>query len=216
MKSDEGQVNGHSGQLGVAISGDGRFVAFDSGASLVPEDTNSDTDVYVRDRLLGRVPHDYDVATSAPPEAVRSLFARTVPVGMQFGVVLVLLGEERFEVATFRADDAYVDGHVTFVAPRVSGQVARVLVEDNNRVRKGDLLVQLDREPFEVQLRIAQAAVDAAQSDLANAEAQARGLIGQARSMRFGLEHAIELVDNQVALLNAKLATLKEGARRVG
>jgi poly(A) polymerase len=64
----------------------------------------------VRDRLLGRTPEDYDVATSAPPEAVRALFARTVPVGMQFGVVLVLLGEERVEVATFRADDAYVDG----------------------------------------------------------------------------------------------------------
>src|SRR5262245_37155208 len=64
----------------------------------------------VRDRLLGREPQDYDVATSAPPETVRKLFARTVPVGMQFGVVLVMLGAERFEVATFRADDAYVDG----------------------------------------------------------------------------------------------------------
>jgi poly(A) polymerase len=64
----------------------------------------------VRDRLLGRTPEDFDVATSAPPEVVRALFSRTVPVGMQFGVVLVLLGDERFEVATFRADDAYVDG----------------------------------------------------------------------------------------------------------
>jgi poly(A) polymerase len=64
----------------------------------------------VRDRLLGRTPADYDVATSAPPELVRALFPRTVPVGVQFGVVLVLLGDERVEVATFRADDAYVDG----------------------------------------------------------------------------------------------------------
>jgi poly(A) polymerase len=64
----------------------------------------------VRDRLLGREPLDYDVATSAPPEVVRALFSRTVPVGLQFGVVLVLLGDERVEVATFRADDAYVDG----------------------------------------------------------------------------------------------------------
>jgi poly(A) polymerase len=64
----------------------------------------------VRDRLLGRTPADYDVATSAPPEVVRALFPRTVPVGVQFGVVLVLLGDERVEVATFRADDAYVDG----------------------------------------------------------------------------------------------------------
>ncbi|HLK11611.1 MAG TPA: CCA tRNA nucleotidyltransferase [Candidatus Binatia bacterium] len=64
----------------------------------------------VRDRLLGRVPADYDVATAAPPEAVQRLFPRTVPVGAQFGVILVLHGGGRFEVATFRSDDAYVDG----------------------------------------------------------------------------------------------------------
>ena len=64
----------------------------------------------VRDHLLGREPLDYDVATSAPPEAVRALFRRTVPVGEQFGVILVLEHGARFEVATFRSDDAYVDG----------------------------------------------------------------------------------------------------------
>jgi len=64
----------------------------------------------VRDALLGRAPLDYDVATSAPPEAVRGLFARTVPVGVQFGVILVMESGVSFEVATFRSDDAYVDG----------------------------------------------------------------------------------------------------------
>ena len=64
----------------------------------------------VRDRLLGREPLDYDVATSAPPEDVQGLFRRTVPVGVQFGVVLVVERGMRFEVATFRSDDAYVDG----------------------------------------------------------------------------------------------------------
>jgi len=64
----------------------------------------------VRDRLLGRAPLDFDVATSAAPEAVQALFRRTVPVGVQFGVVLVVEGGARFEVATFRSDDAYVDG----------------------------------------------------------------------------------------------------------
>ena len=64
----------------------------------------------VRDQLLGRTPLDYDIATSAPPEAVRTLFRRTIPVGVQFGVIVVLEGGERFEVATFRSDDAYVDG----------------------------------------------------------------------------------------------------------
>lgn len=64
----------------------------------------------VRDRLLGRTPLDFDVATSARPELVRRLFRRTVPVGVRFGVVVVLESGCRVEVATFRSDDAYVDG----------------------------------------------------------------------------------------------------------
>jgi poly(A) polymerase len=64
----------------------------------------------VRDQLLGREPLDFDVATSAPPDAVRALFPRTVPVGAQFGVILVVQDGIPFEVATFRSDDAYVDG----------------------------------------------------------------------------------------------------------
>jgi poly(A) polymerase len=64
----------------------------------------------VRDQLLGREPLDFDVATSAPPEVVRTLFSRTVPVGAKFGVILVIEQGLPFEVATFRSDDAYVDG----------------------------------------------------------------------------------------------------------
>ena len=64
----------------------------------------------VRDRLLGRVPSDFDIATDAPAEKVQQLFPRTVPVGVQFGVVLVILDGQSFEVATFRADAVYLDG----------------------------------------------------------------------------------------------------------
>src|SRR3974377_1397137 len=53
---------------------------------------------------------------------------------------------------TISTEDAYVNGNVTYVAPRVSGQVMKVLVNDNNRVKKGDLLVQLDKEPYEIQM----------------------------------------------------------------
>jgi len=109
---------------------------------------------------------------------------------------------------TVSTDDAYVNGHLTFVAPRVSSQVKRVLVEDNNRVRKGDILVELDKEPFAVQVNIAQSAVDAAQADVTVADAQARALTGQTRGLRFGLERAIEDVDNQIALLHSRVATL--------
>src|SRR5689334_777843 len=68
-------------------------------------------------------------------------------------------------------NDAYVNGHVTFVAPRVAGQVTRVLVDDNNYVHKGDLLVELDPEPFQVQLEIAKAALVAAEADFVAAQA---------------------------------------------
>ena len=110
---------------------------------------------------------------------------------------------------TVSTDDAYVNGHVTFVAARIPGQVTRVLVDDNNRVQKGDLLVQLDKEPYQVQVNIAQAAVDAAQADLVSALAQTRALAGQARSLRFDLDRAIEDVDNQIALLRSKVAGLE-------
>jgi membrane fusion protein (multidrug efflux system) len=111
-------------------------------------------------------------------------------------------------LSTVSTDDAYVNGHVTFVAPRVAGRVVRLLVDDNNRVRKGDLLVKIDKEPYQVQVNIAQAAVTAARANLVTAQAEVRGAEGQARSLRFNLERAIEDVDNRVALLRSKVAIL--------
>ena len=110
---------------------------------------------------------------------------------------------------TISTDDAYVSGHVTFVAPRVPGQVVRVLVDDNNRVHTGDLLVALDKEPYEVEVKIAEAAVASAQADLVAAQATVRGLEGMARSQRFALEHASEDLHNQVAELQARVASLQ-------
>ncbi len=64
----------------------------------------------VRDYLLHIPPMDIDIATSALPAEIRSLFERTVAVGAKFGVVIVLLPEGMFEVATFRHDGPYLDG----------------------------------------------------------------------------------------------------------
>ena len=64
----------------------------------------------VRDMLLGKAPQDYDIATDARPEAIQSIFPETVPVGAQFGVILVLVEGEPFEVASFRHDGPYLDG----------------------------------------------------------------------------------------------------------
>jgi membrane fusion protein (multidrug efflux system) len=111
-------------------------------------------------------------------------------------------------LTTVSTDDAYVNGHVTFVAARVPGQVSRVLVDDNNHVKKGDLLVELDKEPYQVEVALKKAAVDIAVADLESAKANVRGVEARARSQRWKLQHAIEDVENQVALLHAKVAAL--------
>ncbi len=110
---------------------------------------------------------------------------------------------------TVSTDDAYVNGYVTLVAPRVPGQVARVLVHDNYRVKKGDLLVQLDREPYQVQVDLKKAAVVNAEADIKAARAQVRGILAQAGSQRWKLQKSIEGVDDSVALLRARVAALR-------
>ena len=68
------------------------------------------------------VPEDYDIATDARPEDITNIFKRTVPVGIHYGVVLVIENGFEFEVATFRSDGTYTDGRhpdtVTFCDAR--------------------------------------------------------------------------------------------------
>ena len=76
----------------------------------------------VRDMLMGNVPEDYDIATDARPDDIINIFERTVPVGIHYGVVLVIENGFEFEVATFRSDGTYTDGRhpdtVTFCDAR--------------------------------------------------------------------------------------------------
>lgn len=81
----------------------------------------------VRDQLLGIEAKDFDVATSAKPEEVQQLFPRVTDVtGKCFGVVRVLVGDESYEVATFRQDGPYQDGRhpesVRFATPEEDAQ----------------------------------------------------------------------------------------------
>ncbi len=63
----------------------------------------------VRDTLLGREPHDWDVTTSAGTEEVEALFEKTVPTGVRYGTVTVIMDGVAVEVTTFRLDGAYRD-----------------------------------------------------------------------------------------------------------
>lgn len=69
----------------------------------------------VRDMLLGITPKDFDIATSATPEEIEALgkegiFEKTIPVGKQFGVMIVVVDGHHFEIATFRSDADSSDG----------------------------------------------------------------------------------------------------------
>jgi poly(A) polymerase len=65
---------------------------------------------WVRDFLLGYPSDDIDIATNAPPETIQALFSHTVPIGIAFGIILVIIEDHQIEVATFRRDLAYQDG----------------------------------------------------------------------------------------------------------
>lgn len=74
----------------------------------------------VRDSILGRIPDDWDITTSAKPEEVKALFRRTIDTGLQHGTVTVMLDKEGYEVTTYRIDGIYEDSRhpkeVTFTA----------------------------------------------------------------------------------------------------
>src|SRR5580700_7777017 len=142
-------------------------------------------------------------APAGPPVRRRKLLLIALVAAALIVVCVFGIPWIRLVFTTVSTDDAYVNGHVTFVAPRVGGQISRVLVDDNYRVHKGDLLAGLDKEPYQVAVAEKKAAVDIANADLQAATAMARSIEAQARGNRWKLQRAVEDVDNQIALLRA-------------
>ena len=74
----------------------------------------------IRDSILGRVPDDWDITTSAKPEDIKKLFKKTIDTGIEHGTVTVMLQGEGFEVTTYRIDGEYEDSRhpkeVTFTS----------------------------------------------------------------------------------------------------
>ena len=152
-------------------------------------------------------------AQTIPPPDRQSRRRRRLLMGVLGALILAAIGILgipwiRLTLNTVSTDDAYVNGHVTFVAPRVSGQISRILVDDNYRVRKAELLAELDKEPFQIAVSQKKAAVDTAEADLQAAKAEARSIEAEARSRRWKLQRAVEDLDNQIALLHARVAAL--------
>lgn len=69
-------------------------------------------------------------------------------------------------------DDAFVEGHIITVAPRVAGPVEKLLIEDNQEVKKGDLLLEIDSKDYEAKLKQSKAKLEEARAALINADNQ--------------------------------------------
>ena len=114
----------------------------------------------------------------------------------------------RYALDTVSTDDAFVSGHITNVSPRIQDVVTEVLVDQNDRVEPGTLLVLLDREPFELALEQSQASVDEARANVVQARAQVRSQIARARGAYYARENAQENLRRQIATLHAQFAAL--------
>ena len=100
------------------------------------------------------------------------------------GVVAGLVYYQRFVAPFESTDNAFIEAHIAPIAPQVPGRVARLYIEDNQEVKKGDLLLQIDPGDYEARRAQAAAAVVAAQSQHEQAKAQfavAQTLEDQAR-----------------------------------
>jgi len=129
----------------------------------------------VENHTIPAAPDSETHSAEAPPSHRGSEFFRRRPRARMFIIIaaVVLLAGTYFAWRYFSSyestDDAQVDGHLMPLSSRISGYVLKVNVDDNQEVKAGDVLVEIDPRDYQV-------AVDQARADAANAEATARSL----------------------------------------
>ena len=159
-----------------------------------------------------------EAGTSRPAPARRSAGGRWL--GRLVLLALVVLGvaaahhylypRAMLALNTVSTDDAYVNSHLTHVAPRIAENVRDVRVDTNDFVKKGELLIVLDDALWKVHVRQAQAALLSAHRSRDVAIAKARSTVSAARANRFKLASTMSDVKNQVAGLRVAVARLNE------
>ena len=170
---------------------------------------------------------DKTAANPAPPKPPSRLRRRLIVLGVAAVVLtaLAVFGVPwlRHYLTHVSTDDAYVNGHVTYVASRVTGVAAEVLVDDNQYVEKDAVLARLDAEPFRVavdgrraalaqaRLTVEQqaAGLQQARAELDQSRAQARAQLVGLQGSWYLLSTVQDLVRYQIASLRANAATLK-------
>ena len=104
-------------------------------------------------------------------------------------------------------DDAFVEGHMVFLSPRVAGQVLEVLVDENQHVRAGQVLVRLDPADFEAHVERARADVEAARNRIAQSRAAAEAASAQAHAAAVRVRHADQELERTKGLFERKVSS---------
>jgi membrane fusion protein, multidrug efflux system len=134
-----------------------------------------------------------------PPRRKRGLSRRTLVIAVA-GLVIVaaVVAYYILFIAPYEStDDAFVDGYTTLVSSRVPGQVMQLLIRDNQIVRQGEVLIQLDPRDYEASLAEARAALASARSQEAQSRAQLE--VSQARVSQAGATEVAAEADAQRA-----------------
>ena len=131
---------------------------------------------------------------------------------------LVLFFYLRYKATHITTDDAFIDGRIHTIAARIKGSVIGVHVQDNQQVRKGDLLIEIDPADFDVKVTEAQSGVHAEKSRLAEVEARIQVARMQMAEMKAAIETARANRELQEANLQqaGKDATRAENLYRLG
>jgi membrane fusion protein, multidrug efflux system len=126
-------------------------------------------------------------------------------------VVISLVGATVYWFVELRGrestDDAFVEGHLVFLSPRVAGQVSEVLVDENTHVVEGQTLVQLDPADFEARVARARADVEAARNRIAQSHAAAEAASAQSHAAAVRLRHAEQELERANGLYEHKVAS---------
>ncbi len=135
---------------------------------------------------------------------VFAIIAGVIGAALYWGIPAI-----KWALDTTSTDDAFVSGHITNVSPRIEGMVTEVMVERNDRVEPGTVLVRLDHEPFEIALAQSEASLVEARSNLELSRAQVRAQLATARGSFFRRKNQQEQLRRQIKSLEAQVATLK-------
>ena len=140
-----------------------------------------------------------NAAKQALPRALAAIAAAVVIAGTAVYYTRCVLPFES-------TDDAFVEGHVTAIASQVPGRVSQLFVEDNQEIKKGDLLLQMDPRDYEARLAQAQANLTAARSQLEQAKSQFTAAQATAQETR----ESVVAVEARASYAKTNLSRLTE------